>query len=91
MAQTCCRCSASNTLDQSTGCPQILFVKKLFMSKVAVVLGYGPGVGACILESLLREEAGFKVALVARRIDDLEAVAAEWNSKGKTVKAFAGR
>lgn len=58
-------------------------------SKVAVLLGYGNGVGASILAGVLRNEQ-FKVAIVARTSKNLEKAAGEWASKGKIVKPFTG-
>jgi len=54
---------------------------------VFVIMGYGLAVGDAILEKLATN--GWAVAIVARRLDVLQAKAAEWSGKAN-VKAFAG-
>ncbi|MFJ8108952.1 SDR family NAD(P)-dependent oxidoreductase [Streptomyces sp. NPDC096132] len=56
------------------------------MSKVIAVLGAGTGLGVSLAHRFGRE--GFRVALVARRTDRLEALVAELADKGVEAAAF---
>lgn len=57
-------------------------------TKVCVVVGVGPGLGASAARRFAKE--GFDVALVARRRDVLEAVAAEIEATGRRALAVPG-
>ncbi|GGQ65115.1 MULTISPECIES: SDR family NAD(P)-dependent oxidoreductase [Streptomyces] len=56
------------------------------MSKVIVVLGAGPGLGAAVARRFARE--GFRVALVARRQDRLDTLVAELTAEGVDAAGF---
>jgi hypothetical protein len=56
---------------------------------VAVILGYGPGVGAAVLRGLV--EAGFKVAIAARTASRLEAAAGGFQCALLVVEAWLVR
>jgi short-subunit dehydrogenase len=57
------------------------------MSKVIAVFGAGPGLGASVARRFGRE--GFRVALVARRKDRLDALVAQLAGEGIEAAAFA--
>lgn len=56
-------------------------------NKIAVVTGASSGLGVQFAEALA--EAGADVAIVARRIDRLEALAEKINATGRTCRAYA--
>ncbi len=58
------------------------------MSKVIVIIGAGPGIGAAVAEKFGTE--GFSVALISRRIEKLETLKDTLRDKGIDAHAFVG-
>lgn len=56
------------------------------MADVCVVIGAGPGIGSAVARRFGKE--GMKVAVLARRMLEIEKLAAELNAKGMEAKAY---
>lgn len=56
------------------------------MTKTAIIFGVGPGLGTSIARRLGRE--GYRLALVARRQERLDAIAAEFAAEGLSAKTY---
>lgn len=58
------------------------------MSKVAVVVGVGPGIGLAVARKFATED--FRVALVARRLERVQEYAEQFRNDGLGASGFAG-
>ena len=65
------------------------FRKDLFLGRVAVVTGGGTGIGKAITTELA--SLGCKVVIASRKMENLEAAAAEINQQMREDKELAGR